>query len=69
MKKIDRYLIMHKAMINGVEYDCLYKLVCGSASYAAEKLAAAVAATGDRTMWLHLETEAEAREAWYNNPC
>ena len=60
-----RYLIMHKAVINGTPHDCLFKVVCGSESYAQERLAAAIKATGDSSMYLHLETEAEFREAWY----
>ena len=60
-----RYLIMHTTIINGTPRNCLFKIVCGSENFAKEKLAAAIEATGDNSMYLHLETEAEYKEAWY----
>lgn len=60
-----RYLIMHKAIINNTTYDCLFEVVCGPASFAQEQLAAAIAATGNHTMWLEAETAADRAGAWY----
>lgn len=60
-----RYLIMHTALINDVPRDCLFKVVCGPTSFAQEQLAAAIAATGDRTMRLEAESAADRASAWY----
>lgn len=60
-----RYLIMHTALINDVPCDCLFGIVCGPASFAQEQLAAAIAATGDHTMWLKAESAADRADAWY----
>lgn len=62
---MSRYYIMHKAIICGHESECLFKVVCGSESYARERLAAAIEATGDSSMWLHLETEKEQKDSWF----
>jgi hypothetical protein len=56
---------MHIVVINNTPRDCLFGVVCGSESLAKEKLAAAIEATGDTSMYLHLETETEYKEAWY----
>lgn len=66
-KDMSRYLIMHKAEINGKMFDCLFKIVCDG-SRAKEALAEAIAATGDRTMWLEKETADDLANAWYVNP-
>lgn len=60
-----RYLIMHKAIINNTTHDCLFKVVCGSESFARDQLAAAIAATGDHTMRLEAESAADRVNAWY----
>lgn len=60
-----RYLIMHTVLINDVPCDCLFKVVCGSASFAQDQLVAAIAATGDHTMWLEAESAADRASAWY----
>ena len=64
---MSRYLIMHKAEINGKMFDCLFKIVCDG-SRAKEALAEAIAATGDHTMWLEKETADDLANAWYVNP-
>ena len=60
---MNRYYIMHKANVCGRESECLYKLVCGDRSFAEERLAVAKAETGDYSMWLHLETEEDYKDA------
>lgn len=60
-----RFYIMHYATINNKVCECLFKVVDGSESYAQERLAAAIEATGDTTMWLHLETEEERKDSWF----
>ena len=60
-----RYLIMHTTFINNVPHDCLFKVVSGPASFAQERLAAAIAATGDHTMRLEAESAADRASAWY----
>ena len=60
-----RFQIMHHATINGKVFECLFKVVDGSESFARERLAAAIEATGDTTMWLHLETEEERKDSWF----
>lgn len=64
---MSRYLIMHKAEINGKMFDCLFKIVCDG-SRTKEALAEAIAATGDHTMWLEKETADDLANAWYVNP-
>lgn len=60
-----RFYIMHYATINGKVCECLFKVVNGSESYARERLAAAIEATGDTSMWLHLEAEEERKDSWF----
>lgn len=60
-----RFYIMHNTTINGKVFECLFKVVDGSKSFAQEQLAAAIEATGDTSMWLHLETEEERKNSWF----